>query len=396
LKKRISLIGGGSAAIAFAAHIDTEKFDVVLYEKNKAVARKFLVAGDGGFNLTHGRDIHEMLKHYEPLGFLDMALSQFSNEDFRQWLKEIGIDTYVGSSNRVFPIKSIKPIEVLQAILNVLKNKGIQIHTGKQWTGWNSNNSLQLNGSESAHSDIVVYALGGSSWKVTGSDGSWLDLFKSKNIKTNPFNASNCAFKIQWPKEFATHHAGKALKNIKLSSRKTCTGELSITSFGLEGNAIYPLSTEIQTELANIGEATVFIDFKPMFSEEVLFRKLEESKSKSITDKLKTDLALSNTAIQMIKNHLSKETYADYASLSKTIKRLPLKILAAAPIDEAISTTGGIALEAIDEHFQIKEMPNHYCIGEMLDWNAPTGGYLLQGCFSMGVKLARHLNTQEV
>ena len=396
MKKRISIIGGGSAALAFAAHINTEKFDVIIYEKNKALGRKFLVAGDGGFNLTHGSSIHEMLKQYEPLGFLDEALLQFSNENFRQWLKEIGIETYSGSSKRVFPIKSIKPIEVLQAILKALKTKGVQIQTGKQWTGWNLDKSLQLNHSESIQSDIVVYALGGSSWKVTGSDGTWLDLFKSKNIQTEPFRASNCAFEIHWPSEFSNHHAGKALKNITLSSgHKTCTGELSITAFGLEGNAIYPLSSETQRDLFANGEAHVFIDFKPMFSEEVLLSKLEKSKSKSITDKLKTDLALSNTAIQMVKNNLSKVAYGDYVSLSKTIKRLPLKIVSDAPIDEAISTTGGIALEAIDENFQLLELPNHYCLGEMLDWNAPTGGYLLQGCFSMGVKLARHLNAKE-
>ncbi len=396
MKKQICILGGGAAALALASYIDVSKYEVHIYEKNKALARKFLVAGDGGFNLTHGSSIQDIIKQYEPQGFLDDALHQFSNDDFRAWLKETGIETYVGSSGRVFPIKSIKPIEVLQAILKTLKNKGIEIHLGMHWTGWNKDNLLQLNGSDSLKSDIVVFSLGGSSWKVTGSDGTWLEHFKSKNIQNIDFKASNCAFKIAWPSEFIMHHAGKALKNITLRcSSKTFTGELSITTFGLEGNAIYPLSSEIQTELATSGEATIFIDFKPMFSEEALLSKLEKSKEKSISNKLKTDLNLSNTAIQMIKNHLSKEVYSDYASLSKTIKQLPFKILAAAPIDEAISTTGGISLDAVDENFQLKQMPNHYCIGEMLDWNAPTGGYLLQGCFSMGVKLARHLNAQE-
>ena len=395
MKKRISIIGGGASAIAFAAFIDTEKFDVVLFEKNKALARKFLVAGDGGFNLTHGSGINEMIKQYEPQGFLDHSLLQFNNEDFRHWLNEIGIETYVGSSGRVFPLKSIKPIEVLQAILNVLKTKGVQIRTGKQWTGWDADKNIELNGSESIDSDIVVYALGGGSWKVTGSDGSWLSFFKSRNIPNLEFKAANCAFEIQWPKEFITHHAGKALKNITLHSKsKTCKGELSITSLGLEGNAIYPLSSDIQSDLASLGYAQVFIDFKPMFSEEALLVKLEKSKAKNINDKLKTDLALSNTGIQMIKNSLSKESYANFPTLAKTIKHLPLKITAAAPIDEAISTTGGIALEAVDENFQLKELPNHYSLGEMLNWNAPTGGYLLQACFSMGVKLARHFNDQ--
>lgn len=395
LKKRISIIGGGSAALAFAAHINTEKFDVVIYEKNKALGRKFLVAGAGGFNLTHGSNILDMVKQYEPQDFLEQALLQFSNEDFRQWLKVIGIETYVGSSNRVFPIKSIKPIEVLQAILKNLKHKGIQIQTGKQWTGWNPDNFIQLNGSEHIESDIVVYALGGGSWKVSGSDGSWLSFFKDKNIPNLDFKAANCAFEIQWPSDFISHHAGKALKNITLSSsRKTYKGELSITTLGLEGNAIYPLSSDIQSDLAAYGKAQVSIDFKPMFTEKDLLNKLEKSKAKSINDKLKTDLVLSNTAIQLIKNHLDKDSYANYEVLAKTIKQLPLTLIASAPIDEAISTTGGIDLEAIDENFQLKALPNHYCLGEMLDWNAPTGGYLLQACFSMGVKLARHLNDQ--
>ena len=150
----------------------------------------------------------------------------------------------------------------------------------------------------------------------------------------------------------------------------------------------------IQSDLANSGQAQICVDFKPMFSEKDLINKLEKSKAKSISDKLKTDLVLSNTAIQIIKNHLNKDANSDYAILAKTIKQLPLIVTAAAPIDEAISTSGGIALEALDENFQLKGFPNHYCIGEMLDWNAPTGGYLLQACFSMGVKLARHLNNQ--
>lgn len=393
MKKRISILGGGAAALALASYIDASKYDVHIYEKNKALARKFLVAGDGGFNLTHGSSIQDIIKQYEPQGFLDDALRQFSNNDFRNWLKEIGIETYVGSSGRVFPLKSIKPIEVLNAILKVLKDQGVQIHTGIQWTGWNSENTIELNGSEHINSDIVVYALGGSSWKVTGSDGTWLSMFKSKNIPCVEFKAANCAFEIQWPKDFIVHHAGKALKNIHLSSGlRTCQGELSVTSFGLEGNAIYPLSSKIQSDLASIGHAQIFIDFKPMFSEKDLLSKLEKSKAKSINDKLKTDLVLSSTAIQIIKNHLDKDAYTDYTILAKTIKQLPLIVVAAAPIDEAISTSGGVAMEAIDENFQLKEFPNHYCIGEMLDWNAPTGGYLLQACFSMGVKLARHLN----
>ncbi len=395
LKKTISIIGGGASALAFSAFIDTNKYEVVLFDKNKALARKFLVAGDGGFNLTHGSMIDEMLNHYEPKGILDEALLAFTNEDFRKWLKDLGIETYVGSSGRVFPVKPIKPIEVLQAILNLIKNKGIQIKTNMEWTAWNTNNSIELNKSDAIKTDIVVFALGGSSWKVTGSDGNWLRFFESKQIPTLAFEASNCAFELNWSEEFTKNHAGKSLKNIALSTaNKSYKGELTVSEFGLEGNAIYPLSTELKNQIKSDGHAIINIDFKPMLTDQEVLHKLLKSKAKNSNEKLKLDLNLSSTAIQIIKNNLSKEAYLNNLTLAKAIKQLPLSIVNAAPIDEAISTTGGIALEAIDEHYELKQLKNHYCIGEMLNWNAPTGGYLLQGCFSMGAKLARHLNDQ--
>jgi uncharacterized flavoprotein (TIGR03862 family) len=395
LKKTISIIGGGASALAFSAFIDTNKYEVVLFDKNKALARKFLVAGDGGFNLTHGSVMDEMLNHYEPKGFLDEALLAFTNEDFRKWLKELGIETYVGSSGRVFPLKPIKPIEVLQAILNLLKKKGIHIKTNMEWTAWNTNNSIELNNSDVIKTDIVVFALGGSSWKVTGSDGNWLRFFESKQIPTQAFEASNCAFKLNWPEEFIKNHAGKSLKNIALSSsNKTYKGEVTVSEFGLEGNAIYPLSTEIKKQIKSNGQALINIDFKPMLTDQEVFNKLLNSKAKNSNEKLKLDLKLSSTAIQIIKNNLSKEAYLDNLTMAKAIKRLPLIAIAPATIDEAISTTGGISLEAIDVHYELKQLKNHYCIGEMLDWNAPTGGYLLQACFSMGVNLAKYLNTK--
>lgn len=393
MKKSVSIIGGGPAALALAAFIDTGVYVVSIYEKNKSTARKFLVAGDGGFNLTHGSATENMIQHYEPIGFLDAAIKSFTNKDLRTWLSHIGIDTFEGSSNRIYPIKGIKPIEVLQAILQVLKNKNITIHTEHEWVGWDADNAILFKDKAAIQSDITVFALGGATWKVTGSDGHWLQTFKEKGIPTLPFTASNCAFEVQWSKEFIEQHAGKPLKNIAVKiGDSTSKGELVITSFGLEGNAIYALSSSIQKALKKEGKALIYIDLKPIWTEGQVLEKLLKAKGRTIQDKLKSDLSINSSAIQMLKNQLIKDDYKDFNILAKTIKQVPITITASGILDEAISSYGGIALEAIDENFQLKNIPNQYCIGEMLDWNAPTGGYLLQACFSMGVFLARRLN----
>lgn len=393
MKKSVSIIGGGPSALALAAFIDNEVYDVSIYEKNKTTSRKFLVAGDGGFNLTHGSAIENMLQQYEPIGFLDAALKSFTNNDLRTWLSKIGIETFEGSSNRIYPLKGIKPIEVLQAILQVLKNKGVTIHTEHEWIGWNEDNAILFKDKSAIHSDITVFALGGATWKVTGSDGQWLKTFYEKGISTLPFIASNCAFEVQWSKEFIAQHAGKPLKNISVNiGEPSSKGELVITTFGLEGNAIYAISSSIQKALRDKGKALIFIDLKPMWTETQVLEKLQKAEGRTIQDKLKTDLSINSSAIQILKNQMSKEDYQDIYKLAKTIKQVPIAITSSGTLDEAISSYGGIDLNAVDEYFQLKNIPNQYCIGEMLDWNAPTGGYLLQACFSMGVFLARRLN----
>ena len=376
-----------------AAFIDTDAYALTIYEQNKTPGRKFLVAGDGGFNLTHGSPIAAMAAQYEPAGFLDEALHSFSNDDLRSWLDGIGIKTFEGSSKRIYPLQGIKPIAVLQAILKHLHERGIHIQTECKWLGWNSDNALLFENKAPVKTDITVFALGGGSWKVTGSNGLWLDVFKEKGISVTPFLAANCAFQVSWPQELLQAHAGKPLKNIAIScGGKTAGGEVVLTGFGLEGNAIYALSSEIQKALETEGNALIAMDFKPMWSLEQVLQKLLAGKNQNIQQILKTDLKLSSAAIQILKSQLSKTAYLDPVQLATAIKQLPLRINASADIDEAISTSGGIALDAIDADFQLKALPSQYCIGEMLNWNAPTGGYLLQACFSMGVALAKHLN----
>ncbi len=274
-KQSVAIVGGGTAGIIAACFLNTDKYDVTIYDRNKVLGRKFLVAGDGGFNLTHSEDIANLKNRYTPTSFLDECLQHFTNEDFRNWLKQIGIETFVGSSKRIYPVKGIKPIQVLNAITDLLKEKGVQLKLEHELVPEAlipEKNTQTLNFETPdgttviVNADKIIFALGGSSWKVTGSDGKWVNLFadsnKQKTIKA--FQASNCAFKVDWDKEFIAKHEGAALKNIAITcGDKTQKGEAVITKFGIEGNAIYGLSKVIQTELSANNTATVYVDFKP-------------------------------------------------------------------------------------------------------------------------------------
>jgi uncharacterized flavoprotein (TIGR03862 family) len=393
VKKTVSIIGGGPAALLLAAFLDGTKFNVTIFEKNKTLGRKFLVAGKGGFNLTHSEPIDQFIERYTPTDFLQEALLDFDNKDFINWINTIGIPTFIGSSNRMYPESGIKPIAVLKAILEVLDKQDVNIQYKHNWTGWNDNQDPVFNTEIEVQSDYTVFALGGGSWKVTGSDGTWIDLFKTKEIAITPFQVSNCAYQINWPKSFITEHEGSPLKNIAISClNKTQKGEVVITGFGIEGNAIYALSPQIREEINSFQKATIFLDLKPTVPLEALRDKFKKSSSKKTTEILRKELKIGTAQIDLLKTQLSKEIFLNRELLVKNIKRLPIEITGTAPLNDAISTTGGLQLNAVDTNFQLKKIENQYCIGEMLDWDAPTGGYLLQACFSMGVHLARHLN----
>lgn len=393
MKKSVSIIGGGPAALILAALLDCKKFKVSIYEKNKTLGRKFLVAGKGGFNLTHSEPIGELIARYTPPHFLEKALLDFDNNDFRKLMDSIGIPTYIGSSKRVYPKSGIKPITVLNAILDVLDKQGVSIQYQHTWTGWTSNDALVFNGDTAIQSDYSIFAMGGGSWKVTGSDGSWLDLFERESIPIVPFQSSNCSYRVDWPVDFILEHEGSPLKNIAISClNKRQKGEAVITRFGLEGNAIYALSPQIREELESHQKATVFLDMKPTLSYDDLLQKIKKSTLKKTSETLQKEVKLNPAQIGLLKKYLSKETYLNPESLAQNIKKLSIEITGSALLNDAISTTGGLQLHAVDENFQLKNKKNNYCIGEMLDWDAPTGGYLLQACFSMGMHLARHLN----
>ena len=392
MKKSIAIFGGGPASLALASFLDPDVFQVTIYEQNKTCGRKFLVAGKGGFNLTHSEPLDDLIKRYMPASFLEDALRHFSNINFRDWLASIGIETFVGSSKRVFPMKRIKPIEVLQAILNQIESNGVVIRYQSKWNG-RSANGLPIINDEEVKADYCVFAFGGASWKKTGSTGKWTTHFESRGISVNAFEPSNCAYKVEWPTNLIESIEGKPLKNIALTSGgKTQKGELVITQFGMEGNAIYALSGNIRKQLHSKNKAKAYLDMKPMLTIEDLEIKSGKSKAKNTTEFLKQDLNLSKVQVQLIKGLTSKEDFVDRSRLIEIIKGFPIVIEGVAPIEEAISTVGGIKKEELTSYFELRIEERSFCIGEMVDWDAPTGGYLLQGCFSMGVYLADRLN----
>ena len=395
VKKTIAIVGAGPAALLAASFIDPAKFDLCIYEKNRTAGRKFLVAGKGGLNLSYAEPLEELISKYTVSEFFTAALKTFSNQDLRNYLYKIGINTYVGSSNRIFPEKGIKPIEVLKAILEKVLSQGFEIKYEHAWKSWTKHGDLLFENDVIVKTDFQIFALGGASWKITGSDGNWNSIFRERGIDCHTFEASNCAYQVKWPKAFIDKHEGTPLKNIALSCRdKTIKGELMITRFGLEGAAIYGLSPEIRLALKQTGKVVLSLDLKPLFPKEKLIDKMDRS-GKKITEILKRYLKLSKAQIDLIKDQTNRNEFLDPEHLAERIKDIKLEIVGKADIDEAISTVGGIDIKELNSNFELIKMPNHFCIGEMIDYDAPTGGYLLQSCFSMGAYLAQYLNEKE-
>ncbi len=361
-------------------------FEVHFFDHKKAAGRKFLVAGHGGFNLTHSEDKEAFKEKYNH-SFLKNAFLQFDNEKWRKWLLSIQIETYVGSSGKIFPIKGIKPIEVLTNWLTKIEQLGGFIHYSHKLIDFSEKEVVfKFEDKEVKHSfDYLVFAMGGASWKKTGSTGDWLDLFISKQIECNPFEASNSGFEVENVNKLASLE-GQTLKNTDTSfgliSRK---GDVVISNYGLEGTPIYYVNKAFRENR----KGQLSIDLKPTKTHEEIVKVLQ--KSKNTTEGLKA-LNLSKTAIQLIKIWTSKEEFSDIETLAKRIKRLEFKPKSLRPIDEVISTIGGISMNSITSEFQLKQYENIFACGEMLDWDAPTGGYLIQGCVSTGYVVAKSIN----
>lgn len=397
MRKSVAIVGGGPSGLILADKLDKSLFDVTIYDRNLALGRKFLVAGKGGLNITHGEDIEIMKSKYTNFKALQDALTFFTNEDLRGWLLELGVETYSGSSSRVFPVKKTKPIKVFKSILNHIEVQGVKIVYAHTWVGFDTNNLVFIdenNNQTKTNADITVFALGGGSWKVTGSKGEWLTHFENKNIKTKKIEASNAAFGVNWNSGFIKKYEGTPVKNIHISFNNYLTkGEIVISKFGIEGGPIYALSKPLRESLNLSDKPTISINFKPTMKREAIIRKLKESKKRnSWSEHIIWKLKLSRNVFALLRDQLSKEDFLDPDKIADALQAFHIKITDIASVEEAISTVGGINLDEVSDKFELKKLPGTYVIGEMLDWDAPTGGYLLQGCFSMGAYLAYLLN----
>lgn len=400
MRKQVAIIGGGPAGLMLADKLDKVKFDITIYDRNQALGRKFLVAGKGGLNITHSEELSILKTRYSDFSPLQKSLDFFDNQALISWLDELGIETFYGSSKRVFPIKKHKPVKVFSSILNHVLDQGVTVKNEHTWIGFNANKDLlfELKDNEtlSIKADIVVFALGGGSWSVTGSKGEWLPYFEKVDVKTKSFEASNAGFAVNWKKSFIDEFEGEPLKNIELYyANETTKGELVISRFGLEGGPIYALSKPLREALNKKENPTIFINFKPNMKREALVRKLKEPKKRnSWSEHIIWKLKLTKAVFQLMKRALTKEEFLNPEKIADILQKFPIQIEGIASVEEAISTVGGIDTKEIDEKFQLKKLPNHYVIGEMFDWDAPTGGYLLQGAFSMGAYLANELNSK--
>ena len=387
--KKIIIIGGGASGLV-AADFLSQKYEVHIFERGKTVGRKFLVAGNGGFNLTNQATGAELLAHYSPTPILHAALQQFGTEETRKYFADLGIPTFIGSSGRVFPERGIKPIQVLQAMKNRLIDSGVSFHFKHEFIGFDAEMKAIFRHEKRTFTPVAdkyIFALGGASWSVTGSDGTWLDLFAEHGIKTVPFQASNCGVNVNWSEDFKAKHAGKPLKNIAVSCNgKTVKGEALITEYGLEGNAIYPIIPEVRAALERATKPVIHFDFKTQNTDIQLLKKV---KDKNIAPKnYAFAFKLSKSQIALIKEFSTKEEYLSCQEFIGKVKDLAVPVQSLRPIEEAISTVGGIAISEVNDDFSLRQFPHISVVGEMLDWDAPTGGFLLQGCFASAAFLS--------
>lgn len=370
---------------------------VSVYDAMPSVGRKFLLAGVGGMNITHAEPAEDFRARYSANAQFINSLKQFDADALRQWVHGLGIDTFVGTSGRVFPT-DMKAAPLLRAWLHRLRELGVKIYPRHRWLGWNAQGDLMFSAQENnvavektVQADAVLLALGGASWQRLGSNGAWVPLLRERAVQVNELVPSNCGFDVTWSEVLRSQQAGAPLHGVGLrcvdvqGMPRRILSEAIISDYGIEGTGIYALSKYLRENLAENGSAILNIDLLPDLSPEKIVQKLNKPREKnSLSNFLRKQLNLSPAKLALLRELTSKQTFENPALLAMAIKKLSVTLIATRPIDEAISSAGGVAAKELDASYMLKKIPGVFCAGEMLDWDAPTGGYLLTGCFASG------------
>lgn len=390
----IAIIGAGPAGLMVAETAIQGGGRVDVYDGMASVGRKFLLAGKGGLNLTHAEPLEPFLSRYgSRVAQLRPLIEAFGPAELREWAQGLGIGTFVGSSDLVFP-DGRKAAPLLRAWLHRLRQAGVVFHSRHRWQGWDDDGALRFDtpqGIQQVQANALVLALGGGSWSRLGSDGAWIPFLSERGVVVAPLRPSNCGFDYPWSEHFRTRFAGQPVKPVSASftdsegEEHLRVGEFVVSATGVEGQLIYALSAAMRNTIDSIGIATPRLDLAPGRDLKRLVTGLSKPRgSASMAKHLQRYAGIEGVKSGLLRELADPEDFDDPSRLAAVIKSLPLRLRSTRPLDEAISTAGGVAFEALDANLMIRELPGVFCAGEMLDWEAPTGGYLLTACFATG------------
>jgi uncharacterized flavoprotein (TIGR03862 family) len=392
--RQIAIIGAGPAGLMAAETLAEQGFQIDVYDAMPSVGRKFLLAGRGGLNLTHTEPRAQFLSRYtDRSSLIEPWLQGFDAQALREWVHALGHDTFVGTSGRVFPTDK-KAAPLLRAWLHRLRESGVVFHVRHRWLGCAKNDALRFatpDGEQLVHADAVVLALGGGSWSKLGSDGAWVPILQAQGVRVAALQAANCGFEVGWSEHLRTRFAGQPIKSVVLNfidAKGTAfrrQGELMLTDTGLEGGLIYAASAPLRDAIAETGSATLHLDLAPGWELTRLTREIAHPRgSRSLSSHLQSRINIHGVKMALLREIGSGEDFADPGRLATLIKMLPIRLTATRPLDEAISSAGGVMIEALDARLMLRSRPGIFCAGEMIDWEAPTGGYLLTACLASG------------
>lgn len=370
--------------------LSSHGISVDIYEAKASVGRKFLMAGKGGLNITHSEPQSDFIHRYDQSDWLKPMIEEFDAQKIVAWMESLGVSSFIGTSGRIFPTQ-MKAAPLLRRWLSDLKKRGVRVHCNHYWKGFTANGDLYFStveGEKIIASDATILALGGASWPSLGSDGKWVNILTSLGVDINPLLPSNCGFKATWS-NYMDSHLGKPLKNV-FGWVKSGSGEIHkssaeaiLTTYGIEGGLVYALSRPLREEIIAHGEATLCLDLLPHVTEGTLTSLLTLSGKQSI-DNTWRKAGIDGVKAALIRELLPKKSWSDAYCVAASIKKYPIKLTGMQPIEEAISTAGGVKREVLTQDLMIRNVPNVFCAGEMLDWDAPTGGYLLTASFASG------------